>query len=157
MCVDVDHLACAGERVVAEDGVGDGLVGGKTAMGGLDSVVFALGEICAIEVAATRLVGWAGDQVVDGSALGAGPAGTEAINQDWIRDVHMDEGGRGELEALEDLIEVGGLFDRARIAVDEEAVVAIGLGETRFEKVVHHFIGYKTTLSQKAVDELALM
>ena len=157
MCVDVDHLACAGERVVAEDGVGDRFVGGEAAVGGLDGVVFALGELCAIEVAAARLVGWAGDQVVDGSALGAGPAGTEATNENGVWNVHVDESGGSEAEALEDLVEVGGLFDRTGVAIDEKTVAAIWLGEACFEKVVHHVVGYKTTFSQKTVDEFALL
>jgi len=153
--VDVEDTAGAGQGVVVEDRVGESGVSFEAQVSGFDRVVIALGERKPVVITKASLPGWEGEQVVDGAAGGAGPTGAETLDQDLGGNVHMDEERRRKTQSFEEMAEVGGLFDRAGIAVNQEAVAAIFGSEAGFEEGIDQSVGHELAGGKELVNPLA--
>ena len=143
--VDMDYVTCAAKFVEAQDRVGDSLVRIQPAMCSLHRVVVALPQWLVVEIAEALAKRRLAEQVIDRAAASAVPACAEAADKYRIGNVHMDERWSSTTEGFEDLIQVRGLLDSARVAIDQEAITAIWLGQTGLKQMVYHFVGNKAT------------
>jgi hypothetical protein len=151
----VEAAEVAAALVVVDQRRGLLVVDLEPLLDGLRLVVVALNEPRAVLVADALVLGGVVVDVVDVLVLDAYAAARDALDDLVVGGVDQEDGRQAAATAVEGVLEDVGLLGVAREAVQQEAVLGLGLVDALHDHVADDLVGHEVALGHVALCLLA--